>query len=82
MQQPLFSVVSNGMTAFLCSPALTLFRALFSPEAKSSILLMFFFSFQKNCFDPQCPTYTMIQELMMPRDPVKAKVREEEAAAT
>ncbi|XP_042135192.1 leucine-rich repeat-containing protein 71 isoform X5 [Peromyscus maniculatus bairdii] len=39
-------------------------------------------SLAKNCFDPQCPTYTMIQELMMPRDPVKAKVREEEAAAT
>ncbi|KAM7318502.1 hypothetical protein ACRRTK_023239 [Alexandromys fortis] len=39
-------------------------------------------SLAKNCFDPQCPTYTMIQELMLPRDPVKAKVREEEATAT
>lgn len=39
-------------------------------------------SLAKNCFDPHCPTYTMIQELMLPRDPVKAKVREEEATAT
>ncbi|XP_036046041.1 leucine-rich repeat-containing protein 71 isoform X1 [Onychomys torridus] len=39
-------------------------------------------SLEKNCFDLQCPTYTMIQELMLPRDPVKAKVREEEATAT
>ncbi|KAL1777505.1 leucine-rich repeat-containing protein 71 isoform X1 [Sigmodon hispidus] len=30
-------------------------------------------SLAKNCFDPQCPTYIMIQELMLPRDPVKAK---------
>lgn len=46
------------------------------------ILATFFFFFQKNCFDPQCPTHVMIQELMLPRDPVKAKAREEEAAAT
>ncbi|OBS65171.1 hypothetical protein A6R68_06287 [Neotoma lepida] len=39
-------------------------------------------SLAKNCFDPQCPTYTMIQELMLPRDPVKSKVKEEEATAT
>ncbi|XP_040608480.1 leucine-rich repeat-containing protein 71 isoform X3 [Mesocricetus auratus] len=39
-------------------------------------------SLAKNCFDPQCPTYTMIQELMLPRDPVKAKTREEDATAT
>ncbi|XP_062046139.1 leucine-rich repeat-containing protein 71 [Lepus europaeus] len=38
-------------------------------------------SLAKNCFAPQCPTYTMIQELMLPRDPIKAKLREEEAAA-
>ncbi|XP_029412397.1 leucine-rich repeat-containing protein 71 isoform X2 [Nannospalax galili] len=38
-------------------------------------------SLAKNCFDPQCPAYTMIQELMLPRDPVKAKLREEEATA-
>ncbi|XP_058516923.1 leucine-rich repeat-containing protein 71 isoform X3 [Ochotona princeps] len=28
-----------------------------------------------------CPTYTMIQELMLPRDPIKAKLREEEFPA-
>ncbi|XP_051013361.1 leucine-rich repeat-containing protein 71 isoform X2 [Acomys russatus] len=39
-------------------------------------------SLAKNCFDPQCPKHIMIQELMLPRDPVKAKVREEEATAT
>ncbi|XP_055452510.1 leucine-rich repeat-containing protein 71 isoform X2 [Psammomys obesus] len=38
-------------------------------------------SLAKNCFDPQCPKYTMIQELMLPRDPVKTKVKEEEAIA-
>ncbi|XP_073744726.1 leucine-rich repeat-containing protein 71 isoform X8 [Callorhinus ursinus] len=40
-------------------------------------------SLAKNCFSPQCPTYTMIQELMLPRDPVsKAKPREEETTAS
>ncbi|XP_058516924.1 leucine-rich repeat-containing protein 71 isoform X4 [Ochotona princeps] len=38
-------------------------------------------SLAKNCFAPQCPTYTMIQELMLPRDPIKAKLREEEFPA-
>lgn len=38
-------------------------------------------SLAKNCFDPQCPAYTTIQELMLPRDPVKAKLREEETMA-
>ncbi|XP_042782370.1 leucine-rich repeat-containing protein 71 isoform X6 [Panthera leo] len=36
-------------------------------------------SLAKNCFSPQCPAYTKIQELMLPRAPVtKAKPREEE----
>ncbi|XP_027468008.1 leucine-rich repeat-containing protein 71 isoform X5 [Zalophus californianus] len=40
-------------------------------------------SLAKNCFSPQCPTYTMIQELMLPRDPIsKAKPREEETTAS
>ncbi|XP_032173983.1 leucine-rich repeat-containing protein 71 isoform X2 [Mustela erminea] len=40
-------------------------------------------SLAKNYFSPQCPTYTMIQELMLPRDPIsKAKPREEEPAAS
>ncbi|XP_040491771.1 leucine-rich repeat-containing protein 71 [Ursus maritimus] len=40
-------------------------------------------SLAKNCFSPQCPTYTMIQELMLPRDPIsKAKPREEETMAS
>ncbi|XP_035871539.1 leucine-rich repeat-containing protein 71 isoform X5 [Phyllostomus discolor] len=39
-------------------------------------------SLAKNCFSMQCPMYTMIQELMLPRDPIsKAKLREEEAMA-
>ncbi|XP_045839077.1 leucine-rich repeat-containing protein 71 isoform X2 [Meles meles] len=39
-------------------------------------------SLAKNCFPPQCPTYTMIQELMLPRDPIsKARPREEEPTA-
>ncbi|XP_032700940.1 leucine-rich repeat-containing protein 71 [Lontra canadensis] len=40
-------------------------------------------SLAKNYFSPQCPTYTMIQELMLPRDPIsKAKAREEEPSAS
>ncbi|ELW59876.1 Leucine-rich repeat-containing protein 71 [Tupaia chinensis] len=39
------------------------------------------FSFQKNCFPPQCHAYTTIQELMLPRDPIKTKLKEEEAVA-
>ncbi|XP_045310599.1 leucine-rich repeat-containing protein 71 isoform X17 [Leopardus geoffroyi] len=36
-------------------------------------------SLAKNCFSPQCPAYTTIQELMLPRAPItKAKPREEE----
>ncbi|GAB1287677.1 Leucine-rich repeat-containing protein 71 [Apodemus speciosus] len=50
-----------------------------SPKAPLGLLWL---SLAKNCFDPQCPTHIMIQELMLPRDPVKAKAREEEAAAT
>ncbi|XP_029393616.1 leucine-rich repeat-containing protein 71 [Mus pahari] len=50
-----------------------------SPKAPLGLLWL---SLEKNCFDPQCPTHIMIQELMLPRDPVKAKAREEEAAAT
>lgn len=43
----------------------------------------FFSLLQKNCFSPQCPMYTMIQELMLPRDPIsKAKPREEETMAS
>lgn len=50
-----------------------------SPKAPLGLLWL---SLAKNCFDPQCPTHIMIQELMLPRDPVKTKVREEEVAAT
>ncbi|XP_033055824.1 leucine-rich repeat-containing protein 71 isoform X6 [Trachypithecus francoisi] len=38
-------------------------------------------SLAKNCFAPQCPAYAIIQELMLPRDPIKAKLREDEAMA-
>ncbi|XP_077798241.1 leucine-rich repeat-containing protein 71 isoform X3 [Macaca mulatta] len=38
-------------------------------------------SLAKNCFTPQCPAYAIIQELMLPRDPIKAKLREDEAMA-
>ncbi|XP_072686151.1 leucine-rich repeat-containing protein 71 isoform X4 [Canis lupus baileyi] len=40
-------------------------------------------SLAKNYFSPQCPTYTMIQELMLSRDPIsKAKPREEDSMAS
>ncbi|XP_064138820.1 leucine-rich repeat-containing protein 71 [Loxodonta africana] len=39
-------------------------------------------SLAKNYFPLQCPAYTMIQELMLPRDPMnKARPREDEALA-
>ncbi|XP_006861800.1 PREDICTED: leucine-rich repeat-containing protein 71 [Chrysochloris asiatica] len=39
-------------------------------------------SLAKNYFPSQCPMYTMIQELMLPRDPMnKVKPKEEEAVA-
>lgn len=76
----MFSVVSKGVAAFPCSPALA-FCPVISWSQTSFLLIFLFFFFQKNCFDPQCPKYTMIQELMLPRDPVKTKVKEEEAIA-
>lgn len=46
-------------------------------------LSAFLFFLQKNCFSPQCPAYTTIQELMLPRDPAsKAKHKEEAAVAS
>ncbi|KAM7054002.1 leucine-rich repeat-containing protein 71 isoform 3-T3 [Molossus nigricans] len=55
------------------------------PKAKSASkgpVGLLWLSLEKNCFSPQCPMYTMIQELMLPRDPIsKAKPREEEAMA-
>ncbi|XP_049637573.1 leucine-rich repeat-containing protein 71 [Suncus etruscus] len=46
--------------------------------AKNAVGLLWL-SLAKNCFSIQNPTYIMIQELMMPRDPIsKAKPKEEE----
>ncbi|XP_028609182.1 leucine-rich repeat-containing protein 71 isoform X2 [Grammomys surdaster] len=53
-----------------------------SRTSSKAPLGLLWLSLAKNCFDPQCQTHIMIQELMLPRDPVKAKAREEEAAAT
>ncbi|XP_078212171.1 leucine-rich repeat-containing protein 71 isoform X16 [Callithrix jacchus] len=36
---------------------------------------------EKNCFAPQCPAYAKLQELMLPRGPIKVKLREDEAMA-
>ncbi|XP_005411783.1 PREDICTED: leucine-rich repeat-containing protein 71 isoform X3 [Chinchilla lanigera] len=36
-------------------------------------------SLAKNCFDSQCPMHIMIQELMLPKDPIKVKLKDEEA---
>uniref|UniRef100_A0A8I4A5W5 Leucine rich repeat containing 71 n=1 Tax=Callithrix jacchus TaxID=9483 RepID=A0A8I4A5W5_CALJA len=38
-------------------------------------------SLAKNCFAPQCPAYAKLQELMLPRGPIKVKLREDEAMA-
>uniref|UniRef100_H0WIT7 Leucine rich repeat containing 71 n=2 Tax=Otolemur garnettii TaxID=30611 RepID=H0WIT7_OTOGA len=71
-------ITEVGLEGFL---AAVQYQAQFS-KAKSvskGPVGLLWLSLAKNCFSPQCPTYATIQELMLPRDPIKAKLREEEA---
>ncbi|XP_078296862.1 leucine-rich repeat-containing protein 71 isoform X6 [Panthera onca] len=71
-------ITEVGLEGFL---ATVQYQAQFSKSkspSKGSVGLLRL-SLAKNCFSPQCPAYTTIQELMLPRAPVaKAKPREEE----
>ncbi|KAM9244830.1 leucine-rich repeat-containing protein 71 [Dugong dugon] len=53
-----------------------------SQAASKGPVGLLWLSLAKNYFPVQCPAYTMIQELLLPRDPMnKARPREEEAVA-
>nr|XP_030697868.1 leucine-rich repeat-containing protein 71 isoform X2 [Globicephala melas] len=75
-------ITEVGLEAFLTAVQ---YQAQFS-ESKSASrgpMGLLRLSLAKNCFSPQCPAYTTIQELMLPRDPVsKAKHKEEAAVAS
>ncbi|XP_033712854.1 leucine-rich repeat-containing protein 71 isoform X2 [Tursiops truncatus] len=75
-------ITEVGLEAFLTAVQ---YQAQFS-ESKSASrgpVGLLRLSLAKNCFSPQCPAYTTIQELMLPRDPVsKAKHKEEAAVAS
>ncbi|ERE87379.1 leucine-rich repeat-containing protein 71 isoform X6 [Cricetulus griseus] len=73
-------ITEVGLEAFLTAVQYQVQVSKPKTSAKGPLGLLWL-SLAKNCFDPQCPTYTMIQELMLPRDPVKAKVKEEEGTA-
>ncbi|XP_032478782.1 leucine-rich repeat-containing protein 71 isoform X2 [Phocoena sinus] len=75
-------ITEVGLEAFLTAVQ---YQAQFS-ESKSASkgpVGLLWLSLAKNCFSPQCPAYTTIQELMLPRDPAsKAKHKEEAAVAS
>ncbi|XP_070252490.1 leucine-rich repeat-containing protein 71 isoform X3 [Myotis yumanensis] len=62
------------------------YQVQFSKSSKSAAkgpVGLLWLSLAKNNFSPQSPMYIMMQELMLPRDPIsKAKHREEEAMAS
>ncbi|XP_048213763.1 leucine-rich repeat-containing protein 71 isoform X2 [Perognathus longimembris pacificus] len=79
------NLLRNGITEVGLEGFLTAVRyqVQFSKHKTSSKgpMGLLWLSLAKNYFHPQCPTYAMIQELMLPRDPIKSKLKEEEATA-
>ncbi|KAB0394322.1 hypothetical protein E2I00_000132, partial [Balaenoptera physalus] len=74
-------ITEVGLEAFLTTVQ---YQAQFSKSKSASKgpVGLLWLSLAKNCFSPQCPAYTTIQELMLPRDPVsKAKHKEVAAVA-
>ncbi|XP_022415284.1 leucine-rich repeat-containing protein 71 isoform X2 [Delphinapterus leucas] len=72
-------ITEVGLEAFLTAVQ---YQAQFS-ESKSASkgpVGLLWLSLAKNCFSPQCPACTTIQELMLPRDPA-SKAKHKEAAA-
>ncbi|XP_040086157.1 leucine-rich repeat-containing protein 71 isoform X1 [Oryx dammah] len=75
-------ITEVGLEAFL---TVVQYQAQFakSKSASKGPVGLLWLSLAKNCFSPQCPAYTMIQELMLPRDPIsKCKHKEEEPLAS
>ncbi|XP_055439903.1 leucine-rich repeat-containing protein 71 isoform X6 [Bubalus kerabau] len=75
-------ITEVGLEAFL---TVVQYQAQFakSKSASKGPVGLLWLSLAKNCFSPQCPAYTMIQELMLPRDPIsKCKHKEEEPVAS
>ncbi|XP_021564108.1 leucine-rich repeat-containing protein 71 [Carlito syrichta] len=73
-------ITEVGLEGFLAAVQYQVQFSKAKSVAKGPVGLLWL-SLAKNCFAPQCPAYTMIQELMLPRDPIKAKLKEEEAIA-
>ncbi|XP_059944276.1 leucine-rich repeat-containing protein 71 [Mesoplodon densirostris] len=73
-------ITEVGLEAFLTAVQ---YQAQFSKSKSASKgpVGLLWLSLAKNCFSPQCPAYTTIQELMLPRDPVSEAKHKEEAAA-
>ncbi|XP_036699437.1 leucine-rich repeat-containing protein 71 isoform X1 [Balaenoptera musculus] len=71
-------ITEVGLEAFLTTVQ---YQAQFSKSKSASKgpVGLLWLSLAKNCFSPQCPAYTTIQELMLPRDPV-SKAKHKEAA--
>ncbi|OWK04839.1 LRRC71, partial [Cervus elaphus hippelaphus] len=75
-------ITEVGLEAFL---TVVQYQAQFakSKSACKGPVGLLWLSLAKNCFSPQCPANTMIQELMLPRDPInKSKHKEEEPVAS
>ncbi|XP_023390085.1 leucine-rich repeat-containing protein 71-like isoform X1 [Pteropus vampyrus] len=73
-------ITEVGLESFL---ATVQYQAQFSKSksAGKGPVGLLWLSLAKNCFSMQCPAYTTIQELLLPRDPTtKAKPREDEGA--
>ncbi|XP_069846343.1 leucine-rich repeat-containing protein 71 isoform X2 [Dipodomys merriami] len=73
-------ITEVGLEGFL---TVVRYQVQFSKHKSSSKgpMGLLWLSLAKNYFHPQCPAYAMIQELMLPRDPIKSKLKEEEAIA-
>ncbi|XP_033613973.1 leucine-rich repeat-containing protein 71 [Fukomys damarensis] len=71
-------ITEVGLEGFLTAVQ---YQAQFSKpkSASKGPVGLLWLSLAKNSFDPQCPMYAMIQELLLPKDPVKVKLRDEEA---
>uniref|UniRef100_G1RQX0 Leucine rich repeat containing 71 n=1 Tax=Nomascus leucogenys TaxID=61853 RepID=G1RQX0_NOMLE len=73
-------ITEMGLEGFLATVQYQMQFSKAKSASKGPVGLLWL-SLAKNHFAPQCPAYAIIQELMLPRDPIKAKLREDEAMA-
>ncbi|XP_063480971.1 leucine-rich repeat-containing protein 71 isoform X1 [Symphalangus syndactylus] len=73
-------ITEMGLEGFLATVQYQMQFSKAKSASKGPVGLLWL-SLAKNRFAPQCPAYAIIQELMLPRDPIKAKLREDEAMA-